>query len=203
MLSKQIVIPKLPRRHLPLKQNIQFLKRPPSTLRQSNPAPNQTHRRNPTKQEPRLAPPIRLIRIQHIRHRDREHNARHSLHGSRDGDGAAAEARGRDLADDDEADGPDGHLVREGPDVHQGGLGPDGAAVGAPEVEEGDDEEEERHEDHAGVVDCAAAELGGVSFLGFKGRGGEGRGRTKDIRGQERQVPTKPRAVLPTPTGRC
>jgi len=160
MLLQQIIILKLPSWHFPLKKNIQFLERPPPTLRNAKPTPNQANQTNSTKQESRLAAPIRFVAVQHIWHCDGKDDGSHGLDGGCDGNGAAAETGRGDLGDDDEADGADGHLVGEGPDVHEGCLGPDGTGVGAAEVEEADYEEDEGHEDHAGVVDCAAAEEG-------------------------------------------
>lgn len=118
MFRQKVILPKLPRRHLLLKQNIQLLKRPPPTLRNAEPAPNKTNQTNPTKQKSRLASPIRLIRIQHIRHRHSKNDCSHRLDGGGDSDRSPSEARGGDFGDDDEADWSDGHLVRKGPDVH-------------------------------------------------------------------------------------
>jgi hypothetical protein len=47
----------------------------------------------------------------------------------------------------------------------------------APKVEEADYEEEEGHQEHTRVVDCAAAELRGV-LVGYGDGEGEGEGRT-------------------------
>lgn len=118
MLSEQVIVLELPRRHLPLKQNIQLLKGPPPTLRNAKPTPNKANRADPPKQEARLTPPIRLITVQHIRHRNCKYDASHGLHGGSDSDCSTSETGRRNLGDYDEADGPDGHLVNEGPDVH-------------------------------------------------------------------------------------
>lgn len=115
---KQIILLELPRRNTLLKHNIQFLKRPPPTLRNPKIAPHQAANTDPPKQKPRLSPPIRLVTIQHIRHRHCKHNRSKRLHSRRDSDRLPAQPRGRDLGDDHEADGPNSHLVDEGPDIH-------------------------------------------------------------------------------------
>lgn len=158
-LLQQIVSRKLPWRDLPLEQNIQLLKRAAPTLRQPKPAPTVAHQTDRAEQEARFPAPVRLVAVQHVGHGDSEDDVGQSLDGSGDGDGAPAQPRGRDLGDDDEADRADGHLVDEGPDVHQRGLRPDDGRLAAAEVEEADDEEDGRHEDHSGAVDRSAAEL--------------------------------------------
>ena len=60
---QQIILRKLPCRNLLLKHNIQLLKRPPPTLRDPIPTPNQTHQTNGPEKIPRLSPPIRLVAI--------------------------------------------------------------------------------------------------------------------------------------------
>jgi len=118
MLLQQIIILELPSRDLPLKQNIQLLERPALTLGNAEPAPNETNQTNGPKQEPRFTAPVRLITVKHVRHGDGEDDGCYRLDCGGDSNGAAAETRRGDLGDDDEADGADGHLVGECPDVH-------------------------------------------------------------------------------------
>lgn len=158
ILNMQIIVLELPRRDLLLEQNIQLLKRPSPALRQPEETPAQAHQTNPPKQEPSFPSPVRLVTVENIRHRDGRDDRRSGLYGGGDGDGAAAQTGRRDLGEDHEADGADGHLVGEGPDVHERGHGPHRGSVVGRDAEEADHEEKDGHENHARVVDSAATE---------------------------------------------
>jgi hypothetical protein len=134
---------KLPRRHTPLKQNIQLTVRPPARLRKSKIRPKPTQCTHPRPKEARLAPPVPRRRIQHIRHDDAVHDAHHVIHISRQDDGFGLQARGGDLGDEGVADGPDGDVVGERVDEEEAADAP-GRAFGVRDGDEADEEQEQR-----------------------------------------------------------
>ncbi len=157
-LAQEIVLLELPQRHPPLEHDVQLLIGPVRALREAEEAPYKADQANTPKEEASLATPVGLVAVQHVRNRDGGNDGEQGLDGSGDGDRLVPETRGGDLGDDDEADRSDRQLVREGPDVHERGHRPYSRLVVCGKAEESNNEEQNRHKDHAAIIDRSAAE---------------------------------------------
>ena len=155
--AQEIVILELPQRHLPLEHDVQLLVGPVRALREAEEAPDQADQANTPEEEASLATPVGFVAVQHVRNRDGCDDGKQGLNSGSDGDRLVPETRGGDLGDDDEADRSDRQLVREGPDVHERGHRPDGRLVVGGKAEESNNEEHNRHKDHATIIDRSAA----------------------------------------------
>lgn len=102
LLKDNIICPKPPTRHAPLKQDIDLLERPAPRLRQPLPTPHPAADPHAPKQEASLPLPIRLVGVQHVRHGDGRGDAGPRLDGRRDRDGRGPEPRRGDLGEEHE-----------------------------------------------------------------------------------------------------
>ena len=150
---------KLPRRHIPVKQQVQLLVRPAPRLGHAEIRPHQTQPGQPAKEEAQFPLQVSLLRVDEVRDRDGHDDAEGPLGGGGGGNGLGADARGRALGEQDEADGADGDVVEEVPAEHDGRLGPcDRVGAARDAVEDADDELQEHQESEAVDEERSAAE---------------------------------------------
>ena len=105
---------KLPRRHLPSKQNIQLAITPPLELWQSEVRGNKTHRLSTAPNVSTLARQVPARRIQHLTSEIDHRNLRNVVCASADAGGESAQSNGAGFGDDGVGDGTERAGVDEG-----------------------------------------------------------------------------------------
>ena len=104
----ELVVLELSGPHAALKHEIEFFVSPALCLRHAEIAPYEAKRRQPSKEKSQFSAQVGLVRVDHVGNGDGHSNPNQSLHGSRYGDGLAADFCGGALAQDDEADRSNG-----------------------------------------------------------------------------------------------
>jgi hypothetical protein len=125
---------------LVLKDDVQLLESSVHGLREAEPAPYKTASTDGAEQVSCFALPIAFLTAKHIRHTNGKDDAKCRLYSCGYSNGTTTQTCGRDFTDEHKADGTDGHLVGESPDVHKSSLCPNGSTVVLGNIEEADDE---------------------------------------------------------------
>jgi hypothetical protein len=150
----------LPRRHLPVEQNIQLAVTPPLQLWQPKERARKTHRRSPAPDIPTLARQVPARWVKHlarqINHRDLSDVVRSSPNSSRQ----RSQAHGASLGDDGVGDRAESPSVDEGDEDSEDGLGVVCAVVLRDRGADAEEDEEGAICGGAVEEDVAAAEVG-------------------------------------------
>lgn len=114
---------KLPRRHLPAKENIQLAITPPLKLRQAKVSANKTERRSAAPNVSTLARQVPARGVQHLAGEVDHRNLCNVVCASADAGGESAQSDGAGFGDDGVGDGTERAGVDEGDQDAENGLG--------------------------------------------------------------------------------
>ncbi len=153
------MIPELSGRDLHFKKDIQLLITSCSCFRQPEETPDIANCVCCSKQKRRLASPVCLVRVEHIRHCYRVNNVGSRLHCSCNRNGLGLQSRRGYFRDEHPADWTDGHLPEECVYIKERCQCPHRRVIVGRKGEETDDKKENSEDYHSGIVNRSTAEL--------------------------------------------